>query len=208
MPFLLALLPGLYLLALAFLLDRALRRWWEPVPGKVWAAAALALLVLFGPALFGGQVLLSGDILPGLPGLAQDAEGRPAAGPLGNPLHLDLVSQVVPLQAEVRRALRAGTWPQWNASVGAGMPLLGDPQSQAFQPLVAVAGALPLAQALVVTAGLRVLFPFVFLFLFLRRLGAAEGAALFGAVSFALSGAVLPWIGWPLANAADRKSVV
>jgi hypothetical protein len=205
MHLLLAPLPGLYLLLLGFLLDRALRRWWDPVPWRVWATAGLVLLALFAPALFGGRVLLSGDIVPGL---VVDGEGRPVSAVLGNPLHLDVVTQIVPLEAQVRRALQAGAWPQWNPLAGAGMPLLADPQAQALQPLVAIAWPLPLPQALAVTAGLRVLLPLVFLFLFLRRQGLSSGAALFGGITFALSGSVLLWLQWPIANAAAWLPVI
>ncbi|HEY9422175.1 MAG TPA: hypothetical protein VIW92_12230 [Thermoanaerobaculia bacterium] len=59
-------LPGLYLGLLAFLLAWALRRWWDPVPVRVWGAFALVLVALFGPSLFLGKVLLPVDILPGV----------------------------------------------------------------------------------------------------------------------------------------------
>jgi hypothetical protein len=189
------LLPGLYLALLAFLLDRALRRWWEPVPARVWGVFALALLILFGPALFLGRVLLPADILPGV---VQPEDVRKP--PAGNPLQLDLVMQIVPLQASVRRALRAGEWPLWNDLVGAGMPLLADPQSQAFEPLVAAALPLPLPAAVGVTAGLRVLTALVFFFLLLRRQGLSEGSALFGSLAFGLGGFLMLWLSWPLAN--------
>ena len=40
-----------------------------------------------------------------------------------------------------------GEWPLWNDLAGAGMPLLGDPQSQTFEPLVLAALPLPLPAA-------------------------------------------------------------
>ncbi len=178
-----ALLPGLYFALLAFLLDRALRRWWEPVPARIWGVFAVVLLILFGPALFLGKVLLPVDILPGVV-MPENAR----AIPQGNPLQLDLVTQIVPLQAAVRRQVRAGEWPLWNDLAGAGMPLLGDPQSQTFEPLVLLALPLPLAAAVGVTAGLRVMIALVFFFLLLRRQGLSEGAALFGSLAFGLGG--------------------
>jgi hypothetical protein len=188
-------LPGLYLALLAFLLDRALRRWWEPVPARIWGVFGVLLLILFGPALFLGKVLLPVDILPGV---AQPEDARKA--PQGNPLQLDLVTQIVPLQAAVRRQVRAGEWPLWNDLAGAGMPLLGDPQSQTFEPLVLLALPLPLAAAVGVTAGLRVMIALVFLFLLLRRQGLSEGAALFGSLAFGLGGFLLLWLNWPIGN--------
>lgn len=189
------LLPGLYLAFLCFLLDRALRRWWEPVPARVWAAFGLVLAVLFGPALFLGRVLLPTDILPGV---AQPEDvGK---SPEGNVLQLDLVTQIVPLQAQVRRAVRAGEWPLWNDLAGAGMPLLADPQSQAFEPLVLAALPLPLPAAVGVTAALRVTIALVFFFLLLRRQGLSVESSLFGSLAFGLGGFLLLWLNWPIGN--------
>ncbi|HSS76949.1 MAG TPA: hypothetical protein VLV54_09400, partial [Thermoanaerobaculia bacterium] len=168
-------LPGLYLALLTFLLARTLRRWWDPVPIRVWAVFGAIVVILFGPSLFLGKVLLPADILPWV---RTPQEMRALPG--GNPLQLDLVTQVVPLQAEVRRAVAAGRWPVWNPDAGAGMPLLADPTAQVFQPLVLVGLPLPLAQAIGLTAGLKVLIALVFFFLLLRRQGLSEGAALFG----------------------------
>jgi hypothetical protein len=189
------LLPGLYLAFLAFLLDRALRRWWEPVPGRVWAAFGLVLVILFGPALFLGRVLLPTDILPGV-AQPQDVGEEPR----GNVLQLDLVTQIVPLQAQVRRAVRAGEWPLWNDLVGAGMPLLADPQSQTFEPLVLAALPLPLPAAVGVTAALRVTIALVFFFLLLRRQGLSVEVSLFGSLAFGLGGFLLLWLNWPIGN--------
>jgi len=189
------LLPGLYLALLAFLLDRALRRWWDPVPARVWGAFGLVLVILFGPALFLGKVLLPADILPGV---AQPEEARKP--PQGNVLQNDLVTQVVPLQSQVRREVRTGAWPLWNDLAGAGMPLLADFSAETFEPLVLAAFPLSLPSAVGVTAGLRVLLALVFLFLLLRRQGLSEGASLFGSLAFGLGGFLLLWLNWPLAN--------
>jgi hypothetical protein len=168
------------------------------VPGRVLAAFAAVLLALFGSALFGGRVLLPLDTLLGdapFQGIAVPAE-------TGNPLQNDLVRQVVPWQAEVRSAFGRGEWPLWNDLAGAGMPLLGDPQSQSLQPLVLLAAPLPLAQAVGVTAALRVLIPLLFLFLFLRQQGLGEAAAVLGALAYGLCGFLLLGLGWPLVNPA------
>jgi hypothetical protein len=188
-------LPGLYLALLAFLLDRALRRWWDPVPARIWGVFGALLLILFGPALFAGKVLLPVDILPGV-ALPEDARKAPE----GNPLQLDLVTQIVPLQAQVRRQIRTGEWPLWNDLAGAGMPLLADPQSQTFEPLILLSLPLPLASAVGVTAGLRVMIALVFFFLLLRRQGLSEGSALFGSLAFGLGGFLLLWLNWPIGN--------
>ncbi len=196
-------LTGLYLTLLAFLLALALRRWWDPVPIRVWGVFGVIVIILFGSSLFLGGVLLPADILAWL--RIPEEMRTPAEG---NPLQLDLVTQVVPLQAEVRRALDAGTWPAWNADVGAGMPLLADPTAQVFQPLVFVGLPLPLSQAIVVTAGLKVLIALVFFFLLMRRQGLSEGAALFGSLAYGLGGFLMLWLNWPLATPAALLPLV
>lgn len=196
-------LPGLYLALLAFLLAWALRRWWDPLPHRVWGVFGVIVVILFGPALFLGRVLLPADILAWL---RVPEEMR--TPPEGNPLQLDLATQVVPLEVEVRRALAAGTWPAWNADVGAGMPLLADPTAQVFQPLVLAGLPLPLEQAIGVTAGLKVLIALVFFFLLMRRQGLSEGAAFFGSLAYGLGGFLMLWLNWPLATPAALLPLV
>jgi len=192
------LLPGLWLGVLALLLHRALRRWYDAVPGPVFAAFCLALLVLFGPVLFGGRLLLPLDTLRGQAPFRSLAPTQPH----GNDLQGDLIELVGPSIAEARTLWSAGRWPLWNARVGAGMPLLGDPQAQVLQPLVLLGWPLPWERAAAITAALRVLFALIFTFLWIRSQGPALGPALAGAFAFGLGGFVLLWLGWPIANAA------
>lgn len=192
------LLPGAWFGLLAFLLDRALRRWYDAVPRWVLGAFLLALIPLFGPVLVGGQILLP---LDGLRGEAPFKELLPT-DPHGNPLQGDLIQLVTPSLAAVREAVGEGRWPLWNPRVGAGMPLLADPQAQAAAPLVLLGYPLPVWRAAGVTAALRVWFALVFGFLLLRRQGLHRGPALAGAFGFGLGGFLLLWLGWPLANTA------
>ena len=197
------LLPGLYVLLLGAALVAALRRWYDPVPRRVLICFAVLLLVLFGPCLFGGRILLPlSNLIVAAP---FHLEG-PA--PAGNWMQGDLVHQITPWLAEVRREVRQGRWPLWNPSGGAGMPLLGDPQSQALQPLVMAAWPFPVVRAAVVTASLRVFLALVFLFLFLRRQSLGETAALAGSLAYGLGGFLLIWLGWPIGNCAALLPVI
>jgi hypothetical protein len=180
------------------LLALTLRRWYDRVPAAVWAAFAVVLAILFGPALVGGKLLLPLDNLRG----HVPFQRLEPTDPHGNPLQGDLITLVTPSLAEVRRAYGEGRWPLWNARVGTGMPLLADPQAQALQPLTLLASPLPLLRAAAATAALRVLLALVFTFLLLRRQEVREGAALAGAFAYGLGGFLLLWVGWPLANAA------
>jgi hypothetical protein len=192
------LLPGLYAGALAILLWSALRRWYDPLPGRILAVFSLVLLVLFGPVLFGGKLLLPLDNLRG----QVPFRHLPPVEPHGNLLQGDLLQLVAPSLAAVRTAFGEGRWPLWNPLVGAGMPLLADPQSQALQPIALAALPLPWWRAAGVMAALRVLLALTFSSLWMRRQGLGEGPALAGALAFGLGGFLLLWLGWPIANSA------
>jgi hypothetical protein len=192
------LLPALWLVVVGFSIDRAARRWARPIPLLVWATAGALVLVLFAPALLLGQVLASLQKLAAVPPF----QALPAAAGPGNPLHGDLVLQVIPWQAAVRRFLAAGEWPLWNPWTGAGSPLLANLSAQVLQPLVWLALPLPLAASLGVLAALRVLVALLSTFLLLRHQGAGRTASLFGAVAYGLGGFLVLYVGWPLANAA------
>ena len=182
---------GLWFLLLAALLGLALRRWYDPVPLRCWLIWGAVIAVLLGPALFGGGVLLPLGNLTRLPPYAGvwEGDGRPP----GNQLQGDLVLQIVPWMVQVREAFARGEWPLWNALVGAGEPLLANPQSQALQPLVWLTMPLPVPAAVNAIAALRVLLPLVFLYLFLRRQGLSEPAGLWG--SEVVGAATIPPVG-------------
>lgn len=192
------LLPGLWVGLLGAFLAAALGRWYDRVPGRIFAAFGLVLAVLFGEVLFGGKLLLPLDTLRGQVPFRQ----LPATEPHGNVLQGDLVELVGPSMATVREAYGEGRWPLWNHRVGTGMPLLADPQAQAFQPLVLVGYPFPWTRAAAVTAALRVFLALTFCFLLFRRQGLGEGPALAGALAFGLGGFVILWVGWPIANSA------
>ncbi|HXO41048.1 MAG TPA: hypothetical protein VN999_06355, partial [Thermoanaerobaculia bacterium] len=190
--------PGVYVAALALLLAGALRRWYDPVPWRVLGVFAVALGVLFGSSLCGGKLLLPLDNLRG------EVPFRllPPTQPHGNLLQGDLIELVVPSLDAARRGLTAGRWPLWNSRVGAGMPLLADPQAQALAPLAILALPFSPLRGAAVIAALRVLLSLVFTFLLLRRQGLGGGPSLAGALAFGLSGVTLLWVGWPLASSA------
>ncbi|MFY9824656.1 MAG: hypothetical protein WAM82_24980 [Thermoanaerobaculia bacterium] len=192
------LLPGLWLGFLGIFLAAALRRWHDPVPGKVLAVFAAALLALFAPVLFGGRILLPLDALREHVPFQELAPTRSHS----HPLQRDLLRTVVPAQGAARTAWEAGRWPLWNRRAGAGMPLLADPQAQALQPLTLLGGlALSLPRAAGFVAALRVLVALIFTFLWLRRLGFHGGRALAGSLVYGL-GFLMFWVGWPVANVA------
>ncbi|HYO12928.1 MAG TPA: hypothetical protein VE685_07035 [Thermoanaerobaculia bacterium] len=192
------LLPGLWVGFLGAFLASALGRWYDRVPGRMFAVFGLVLVILFGEVLFGGKLLLPLDTLRGQVPFQQ----LPPMEPHGNVLQGDLVELVGPSIAAVREAYGEGRWPLWNHRVGTGMPLLADPQAQALQPLVLLGYPFPWVRAAAVTAALRVFLTLTFSFLLFRRQGLGEGPALAGALAFGLGGFVILWVGWPIASAA------
>lgn len=191
------LLPGLWLGLLGTFLAAALRRWVEPVPGKVLGIFGMVLLALFGPVLFGGRVFLPLDDLRNHVPLQELATPRSHS----HPLQGELLRTVLPAHAAARISWENGRWPLWNRLAGAGMPLLADPEGQALQPLALLGLTVPLARAAGFVAALRVLVALVFTFLWLRRLGFQGGRALAGSLVYGL-GFLLFWAGWPVANVA------
>ncbi len=198
------LLPALWVGVLGASLASALRRWYDPVPARVLGVFALALLILLGPALCGGGILLPLDSLRGQVPFQRVEPTEPP----GNTLQGDLIELVTPSLSAVRAAWSEGRWPLWNRHAGAGMPLLADPQAQALQPLVLLGYPFPLARAAGVVAALRVLLALIFGFLWMRRQGLGEGPSLAGALAFGLGGFLLLWLGWPLANSAALLPLV
>ncbi len=192
------LLPGAWAVLVAVIGTLVLGRWYERPPRRVLALFAVATALLFGEVLFGGRVLLPLDNLRG------EAPFRTLAPtePHGNLLQGDLIHLVLPLRMEVRRAVASGAWPLWSPRLGAGLPLLADPQSQSLQPLAAAVLPLGATAAPGALAALRTFAALVFAFLLFRRLGAGAGPATGGALAYGLGGFLQLWLGWPLANVA------
>jgi hypothetical protein len=195
--------PGVWVAALGTLLLVVLARWYEPVPKRVAALFALAVVLLYGEALLGGSVLLPLDNLRGHVPFRELAP----TDPHGNGLQGDLLYLVHPVRREVHRAAAEGTWPLLSPRIGGGSPLLADPQAQVLQPLAALGeGPLPAirgpAGGPAGVVALRTLVALIFTFLLLRRLGAGRGPAAAGSMAFGLGGFLQLWVGWPLANTA------
>lgn len=194
-----AVAPAVWVTAVAVAALVALARWYDPVPGRITVVCGLAVALLYGEVLVGGSLLLPLDNLRGHVPFRELAPAEPH----GNLLQGDLIYLVHPARREVRRAAAAGEWPLTSPRIGAGLPLLADPQSQALQPVTAFGeGPLPALRAPAGVAALRTFLAMVFAFLLLRRLGAGRGPALAGGLAFGLGGFLQLWIGWPLASSA------
>jgi hypothetical protein len=137
------------------------RRGWRDLA----LAGLLALLPVaaFSPALLAGRLLAPGDALA---------------------LHL-------PMRLAVWRAYQAGEWPSWNPDVFSGTPLLAAYRPGALHPLTAAVSALPGTTAFQVLVTVSFSLAALFLFAYLRGLGASRTGAYAGAVLWALGPALL-----------------
>lgn len=90
-------------------------------------------------------------------------------------------------------ALHRGKFPTWTRLLGGGFPLIGEGQIGAFfLPNLILFRLLPAAVAYNATLLLAVLLAGTGMYVLLRRLFLTPLAALFGGISFALSGAIVP----------------
>lgn len=122
---------------------------------------------------------------------------RPSGGSQ-NPELNDLPLQIVPWAHQVRESWKNLEVPLWNASSAGGYPLLANGQSAALSVLRLIALPLPLEFAFTAEGALKLLIALGATFLFLRRRGASEEAAVIAAVSFAFATSIVIWLHFPL----------
>ncbi|HWJ55211.1 MAG TPA: hypothetical protein VNR90_03320, partial [Vicinamibacterales bacterium] len=178
----------------------------------IWAAALAGLL--FVDAFTRGWVLGEPQMLEGYYPwrAAMPAAWEPRPGP---PLG-DVPMLVYPFLAFVRERLLDGHLPLWTASLNGGQPFLAAYQAAVFSPLTWTALLVPLPQATVAIALLRLLVGGVGFFVFIRGLGLSRGAAVVAGTAYLLNpfsviwlehppGGVPPWLPWML-HAATRAA--
>ena len=185
---------------------------WGIAGFAIWAGALVGLL--FVEAFTRGWVLGQPQMLEGYypwrAALPAAWEPRPGP-PLG-----DVPMLVYPFLAFVRERLLDGHLPLWTASLNGGQPFLAAYQAAVFSPLTWTALLVPLPQATVAIALLRLLVGGVGLFVFVRGLGLSRGAAFVAGTAYLLNpfsviwlehppGGVPPWLPWML-HAATRAA--
>ena len=111
-----------------------------------------------------------------------------------NPSLNDLATQLAPWAKAVRMAWKEGSLPLWDRWNGCGAPLAANGQSQAFSPFTFLMFSLPLARAFVLLGAAKLFLALSGMWLWLRELGTSKPAARFGAIIFAFSFAITPWL--------------
>jgi hypothetical protein len=185
-----ALAAGLYLAAAAAIgLAAAFVR--RPIPRGVLASLTLLPLLYFLPDVLAHRTRIPTEQTY----LTSGARTAPR-----NPWLNDVATEFVPWAEKVRVTWRAGEMPFRDRWSGCGSALAANGQTAAFSPLTWPTLVLPLSDGLAVAAAIRVLLALAGMWLWLRELQASPPAAAFGAVSFAISFAIVPWLFFPHAG--------
>lgn len=104
------------------------------------------------------------------------------------PTHTDFWTHEYPNSVFLQRSLRAGELPLWNPYILSGTPHFADPQSQLYYlPQVLLLLLLPVELAWRLSTLLHFFLAAAFTYAFLRELGTARLAAVFGGTVYALS---------------------
>jgi hypothetical protein len=162
------------------------------IPVRFFLAMVLLPALFLLPAFTGNRTIFPVDHAMSLPPW-NALPHSPAANPNLN----DVSTQMAPWAKAVRLAWKEGSLPwrnRWNAC---GSALAANGQSAAFSPLTFLMMALPLAHAFNLAAALKLFVALAGMWLWLSELGVSRTPALFGAVAFAFSFTVVPWLLFP-----------
>jgi hypothetical protein len=191
---LLAVNPALPLLLLACLLPWLVRRSEATV---AWALIGLVATALLLPAL----AIPDGIVSPSAT-LSKVApwQGTGEAPPPGGAMD-DVTFQVEPWLLFLRHELRAGRLPFWNPYQSSGTPFWANGSSAPLFPLHLLFALLPVQLGLVLLPWLRLVIAGLGAWWLARELGVDERPALLAGVIYPLSGRVVAFLLYPMANA-------
>lgn len=162
-------------------------------------ALCFALALLFWPVFFQGKVLVPGDIPGTDPFLS--APNRSAVTRPQNTLLADQIEQFYVWHTVAATGMRdEGQVPLWNPYIFTGQPLLANSQSSLFYPPNLFLHLMSPGKVATLRICFNLLVAGLFTFLFGRELKISPAGSLVAALSFALSGPLLVWVGFPLAN--------
>ncbi len=166
------------------------------------AAVALATLVVYGPALVRGRVLLPGDLVQLMRPWSVNYRSRfPDLRFAQNQLH-GPVFEYYPWRSYARQSLREGRVPLWNPYELAGNVLLANNQSAVLYPPNALLTLLPLAGGFNAVALLHTLITGLLMFGLLRAWRLSPAASACGSVVWMLCGVQTVWLEFQTPTAA------
>ncbi|MEO7793365.1 MAG: YfhO family protein, partial [Thermoanaerobaculia bacterium] len=187
--------------------------------GAAWLLAAVAATAILLPALLvphgvpspsemlqanapwaGGSAPAAGvpDPAPGPATGVPEAQGRHV---LGNPELGDITYQVEPWLLFLRNELRAGRLPFWNPHQSSGAPYWSNGSSAPLFPLHWLFALLPVELGLFLLPWLRVAIGALGAYGLARQIGIGRDGARLAAVIYPLSGRLVSFMLFPMANA-------
>lgn len=169
---------------------------------RVAALLILVLLTLFQNALiFDGFVPIPADLSVRYP-LWSFNKTRPAADPTRDNRLGDKIYQFYPWFEFAGRSIREGTLPLWNPHSLLGTPFQAATQTRVFYPVTILYVLFPTALAWTLHNLLVPVLAGFFCLLFARSIHLSRTGALVASMTFAFSGFMAIWNGWPLADSA------
>jgi hypothetical protein len=114
----------------------------------------------------------------------------------------DLITAFYPFRTLAATSVRSGILPLWNPYILAGAPFLANSQSALFYPLTAFYYVLGLPAAWTFALIIRMFLSGLFMWLFVRSIGATQAGAIFSGIVFAGCGFMTAWQGQPMGDAA------
>lgn len=164
---------------------------------------ALVLLFLWRP-LTQDVTIIAADVIKLTPPFSEmRAPNRPPITKydVSNTNIHDVPMQVAPWMEQVRRSWRRFEVPLWNASAGAGYPLLANGQSTPLSPLRLLTLPLSLSHAMTAECAMKLLLALVLTFLFCRT-RYSKSASVLAAIAFGFSTWMTTWLQFPIAAGA------
>ncbi len=196
------------------------RREW----GAAWLLAAAAATVILSPALLlphgvpspsatlgqlvpwaSSPLASAAPAAPATAATTATTEMAPAATPslrvVGNPELGDVTFQIEPWLLFLRSELRAGRWPFWNPHQSSGAPYWSNGQSAPLFPLHLLFALIPLELGFFFLPWIRVAVGALGAYFLARELGIGRAGAAMSAVVYPLSGRLVSFLLFPMANA-------
>jgi hypothetical protein len=197
-------LTWLYVGALYAMAVWLVRRARIELPRRVAALFfALVMLFLWRP-LTQDVTIIAADVIKLTPPFSElRAPNRPPISKydVSNTNIHDVPMQVAPWMQQVRESWRRFEIPLWNASAGAGYPLLANGQSTPLSPLRLLALPLSLSHAMTAECAMKLLLALLLTYLFCRTRH-SRSASVLAAIAFGFSTWMTTWLQFPIAAGA------
>src|SRR5688500_6123759 len=173
---------------------------WVSETARLAIVPALISFIMLWPSLLGLGVLAPTDIVAADPLIGGRSPVEGAHPPVQNPLLGDVVDVFIPWKLYAREEIGQGRFPLWNPYNGLGTHFHASLQSQLLSPFNLLWMVLPPLWGLGLITVLKWTLCGLGMALLLRALGLGMLPSVFGSAALQLSGPVLGWLQWPIAE--------